>query len=218
MLGLQGPAGREQLCRKFVITDQSARLPRYSKLAYVRRHCLIRAGTSSRETDRGSMTDQRTKRVQFTSKGDDTLVGIYTSATTRTNRAVILCHGHASTKDSFQLPGLAAALSASGFNSLRFDFSGRSAHSDAYNSALEHKEMKLLSAGNGESTGTFRFGNYMDEVEEIYQAKSYLESVEKQKVVGLVGEALLLSVVALRSTSCLQDGNMQQIHRASLTP
>jgi hypothetical protein len=44
-------------------------------------------------------------------------------------------------------------------------------------------------AGNGESTGTFRFGNYMDEVEEIYQAKSYLESVEKQKVVGLVGEA-----------------------------
>ena len=54
---------------------------------------------------------------------------------------MILCHGLGDHKDGFCLPELADSLCALGVSSLRFDF-----------------------PGNGESEGTFRYGNMRDEV------------------------------------------------------
>ena len=56
----------------------------------------------------------------------------------------ILCHGLGDHKNGFVLPQLAEALAKAGLSSLRFDF-----------------------PGNGESDGTFRYANMMDEVSEI---------------------------------------------------
>ena len=53
----------------------------------------------------------------------------------------ILCHGLGDHKNGFVLPQLAEALAQAGLSSLRFDF-----------------------PGNGESDGTFRYANMMDEV------------------------------------------------------
>lgn len=54
---------------------------------------------------------------------------------------VILCHGLGDHKNGFVLPEMAQALADAGLSSLRFDF-----------------------PGNGESDGTFRYANMMDEV------------------------------------------------------
>lgn len=54
---------------------------------------------------------------------------------------VILCHGLGDHKDGFHLPALAEALSKKGLGSLRLDF-----------------------PGNGQSPGTFCYGNMEDEV------------------------------------------------------
>lgn len=56
----------------------------------------------------------------------------------------ILCHGLGDHKNGFVLPQLAAALAKAGLSSLRFDF-----------------------PGNGESDGTFRYANMMDEVSKL---------------------------------------------------
>lgn len=79
--------------------------------------------------------------------------------------AVILCHGYAGHRNDCILPRLAAELSTAGIASLRFDY-----------------------AGNGASEGTFKIGNYWEEVEDIRAAKEHLEEVQGLPVLGLVGE------------------------------
>ncbi len=66
----------------------------------------------------------------------------------------ILCHGLGDHKNGFVLPQLAEALAKAGLSSLRCDF-----------------------PGNGESDGTFRYANMMDEVSDIltsFQCASFL--------------------------------------------
>ena len=62
-------------------------------------------------------------------------------ATSLVQDIAILCHGLGDHKNGFVLPQLAEALAKAGMSSLRFDF-----------------------PGNGESDGTFRYANMMDEV------------------------------------------------------
>jgi Serine aminopeptidase, S33 len=78
-------------------------------------------------------------------------------------RVVVLCHGFASHRDGFHFPGIAQSLAKRNIGSLRFDF-----------------------AGNGDSEGTFQFGNYADEAQDIRAAVLFLRSKD-YTVVGIVG-------------------------------
>lgn len=79
---------------------------------------------------------------------------------------MVLCHGFASHKDGFHFPQIAKQLSQRSVGSLRFDF-----------------------AGNGESEGTFEFGNYFAEAEDLRSAVQFLRD-KGHKVVAIVGLCL----------------------------
>ncbi|EFJ48216.1 hypothetical protein VOLCADRAFT_74811 [Volvox carteri f. nagariensis] len=87
---------------------------------------------------------------------------------------VILCHGYASTKDGFLFPRLAEELAARGLSSLRFDF-----------------------AGNGESEGTFSFGNYFREVEDLRAAVQFVRDILQKSVHAIIGHSKGGNVVLL---------------------
>ncbi|KAH9761657.1 Hydrolase 4 domain-containing protein [Citrus sinensis] len=70
------------------------------------------------------------------------LVGILHE--TGSKQLVIVCHGFQSTKDRIPMVNLAAALEREGISAFRFDFSG-----------------------NGESEGSFLYGNYRREAEDL---------------------------------------------------
>ncbi|WIA21686.1 hypothetical protein OEZ85_000855 [Tetradesmus obliquus] len=79
----------------------------------------------------------------------------------------ILCHGFASHKNGFHFPATAAHLATRlGMSSLRFDY-----------------------AGNMDSSGAFRFGGFMQEVEQMAAAKAFLEQQHDKQVVLLLGHS-----------------------------
>ncbi|GIL56891.1 hypothetical protein Vafri_12179 [Volvox africanus] len=86
----------------------------------------------------------------------------------------IFCHGYASSKDGFLFPRLAEELASRGRSSLRFDFSG-----------------------NGESEGTFSFGNYFREVEDLRAAVEFARNTLKLNVAAIVGHSKGGNVVLL---------------------
>lgn len=105
------------------------------------------------------------QRVEFDSHLGDRLVGLFRDAGTR--KAVVLCHGYTDTKEGFRLAALAAAVvDGAGLGTLRFDFSG-----------------------NGESAGTFQFGNYLQEAEEIRAAVQLLRERFGQEVIAVLGHS-----------------------------
>eukprot|EP00877_Chromochloris_zofingiensis_P000608 jgi/Chrzof1/10548/Cz05g03010.t1 len=106
------------------------------------------------------------EKVTFTSSQGHKTVGEYVKADTKSNKCAILCHGYTSHRDSCHFEPLAQAFANAGVNTLRFDF-----------------------PGNGESEGTFRFGNYLEEVDDINAAKRYLEQQRGQEVVAVVGHS-----------------------------
>ncbi|GLI64483.1 hypothetical protein VaNZ11_007758 [Volvox africanus] len=87
---------------------------------------------------------------------------------------VIFCHGYASSKNGFLFPRLAEELASRGKSSLRFDF-----------------------AGNGESEGTFSFGNYFREVEDLRAAVGFARDTLKLNVGAIVGHSKGANVVLL---------------------
>ncbi|KXZ47005.1 hypothetical protein GPECTOR_39g499 [Gonium pectorale] len=86
----------------------------------------------------------------------------------------ILCHGYAACKDGFVFPAMAAALAERGLSSLRFDF-----------------------AGNGESEGSFSFGGYYREVEDLRAAVGFVRSELRRSVAAIVGHSKGGNVVLL---------------------
>ncbi|GFR43014.1 hypothetical protein Agub_g4015 [Astrephomene gubernaculifera] len=93
---------------------------------------------------------------------------------TGSDDVTVLCHGYASGKDGFCFPELASALAAVGRSSLRFDF-----------------------AGNGESEGTFSFGGYMREVEDLRAVVAWLREQGGRRVLAIVGHSKGGNVVLL---------------------
>ena len=81
---------------------------------------------------------------------------------------MILCHGFASSRNSFHFPAIAKQLAQHSVSSLRFDFSG-----------------------NGDSEGQFEYSNYEMEAQDIRAAVQYLRD-GGSKVIGLVGMLPLL--------------------------
>ncbi|KAF7837897.1 alpha/beta hydrolase domain-containing protein isoform X2 [Senna tora] len=89
------------------------------------------------------------QKVVIPNKHGEKLVGILQES--GTTDIVILCHGFRSTKESNAIINLAAALDKAGISSFRFDF-----------------------AGNGESEGSFQYGNYWREVEDLRAVAQHL--------------------------------------------
>lgn len=111
------------------------------------------------------------KRVIIPNKHGEKLVGILQDSGTK--EIVILCHGFRSSKESKTLVNLAAALEKAGISSFRFDFSG-----------------------NGESDGSFQYGNYWREAEDLHAVtQHFLES--NRLVTAIVGHSKGGGVVLL---------------------
>ncbi|OVA08158.1 hypothetical protein BVC80_1721g14 [Macleaya cordata] len=86
---------------------------------------------------------------------------------------VVLCHGFRSSKECKSLVTLAAALEKEGTSTFRFDFSG-----------------------NGESEGSFQYGNYRKEVEDLRAVLVYFLR-EKRAISAIVGHSKGGNVVLL---------------------
>ncbi|KAJ9167963.1 hypothetical protein P3X46_019549 [Hevea brasiliensis] len=82
------------------------------------------------------------EKVIIPNKHGEKLVGLLHD--TGSKEIVVLCHGFRSTKENETMVNLAVALENEGISAFRFDF-----------------------AGNGESEGSFAYGNYWREVDDL---------------------------------------------------
>ncbi|KAJ4708661.1 Alpha/beta-Hydrolases superfamily protein [Melia azedarach] len=88
------------------------------------------------------------QKIVIPNKYGEKLVGILHDAAS--TEIVILCHGFRSTKEDAGMVNLAVALQNEGISAFRFDF-----------------------AGNGESEGSFEYGNYWRETEDLHAVVQY---------------------------------------------
>ncbi|XP_027919384.1 uncharacterized protein LOC114177960 isoform X2 [Vigna unguiculata] len=101
------------------------------------------------------------QRVIIPNKHGNKLVGILHESGTQ--EIVILCHGLRASKENFIMTNLAAALDNAGISSFRFDFTG-----------------------NGESEGSFEFGSYWREAEDIRAVAQHFQETNRT-VIAIVG-------------------------------
>ncbi|XP_048133657.1 putative uncharacterized protein YDL057W isoform X4 [Rhodamnia argentea] len=92
------------------------------------------------QSTRSSVVEQQ--RVLISNKHGEKLVGLLHE--TGSSVIVILCHGFRSNKEDKTMVNLAVALEKEGISAFRFDF-----------------------AGNGESEGTFEYGHYWREADDL---------------------------------------------------
>ena len=109
---------------------------------------------------------QRERRVEFCNGRGEKLVGTLVEAPTA--KTVVLCHGYSDNRDTAILQAFAQRIDEIPLSSFRFDFSG-----------------------NGESEGTFEYGNYWEEVEDIRSAVEYLRT-ENREIHALIGPSAVL--------------------------
>ncbi|KAK4412621.1 hypothetical protein Salat_2909200 [Sesamum alatum] len=103
------------------------------------------------------------KRLLIENSHGEKLVGILHE--TGSSELVIICHGFRSSKDRIPMVNLAFAFQREGISAFRFDF-----------------------AGNGESEGSFQYGNYRREAEDLRSVVKHFHG-EQRLVVALVGHS-----------------------------
>ncbi|XP_057958357.1 uncharacterized protein LOC131151134 isoform X2 [Malania oleifera] len=103
------------------------------------------------------------QRVIVQNKHGEGLVGILHE--TGCEELVILCHGFGSSKERKPMANLAAALEKQGISAFHFDF-----------------------AGNGESEGSFQYGNYRREAEDLRAVVLYFRG-EKRMITAIIGHS-----------------------------
>ncbi|KAK7265380.1 hypothetical protein RJT34_32999 [Clitoria ternatea] len=103
------------------------------------------------------------QKVIIESKDGNKLVGILHES--GTEEIVILCHGLRASKENFIMTNLAAALENAGISSFRFDFTG-----------------------NGESEGSFGFGCYWREVDDLHAVVQHFHDANR-KIIAIVGHS-----------------------------
>jgi len=108
----------------------------------------------------------REERVTFRNARKQKLVGILHHPGTRSDAAVIFCHGMESSKESEKIVTLSRQLAEKGILALRFDF-----------------------AGSGESEGKFEEMTYNGEVEDLRAAYTFVLEYEPKKV-GIFGSSM----------------------------
>lgn len=84
---------------------------------------------------------------------------------TRSEELVIICHGFRSSKDRIPMVNLAFAFEREGISAFRFDFTG-----------------------NGESQGSFQYGNYNREAEDLRDVVEHFLA-EKRLIMAVVGHS-----------------------------
>ncbi|CAI0387322.1 unnamed protein product [Linum tenue] len=99
------------------------------------------------------------KRVTISNKHGEKLVGVLHDSGSK--EIVAVCHGFQSTKDNTNMKKLAKALVKEGISAFRFDF-----------------------AGNGDSEGTFGYGNYWREADDLHSVVEYFAG--KNRVVSVI--------------------------------
>ncbi|GFP93207.1 putative uncharacterized protein ydl057w [Phtheirospermum japonicum] len=111
------------------------------------------------------------QKITVQNKRGEKLVGVLHE--TGSPKLVVLCHGFCSTKEYNMMVNLAAALENEGISAFRFDFSG-----------------------NGESEGSFHFGNYSSEAEDLRSVVEYFTGL-KRTTVAVIGHSKGGGVVLL---------------------
>ncbi|KAJ8485160.1 hypothetical protein OPV22_017645 [Ensete ventricosum] len=110
-------------------------------------------------------------RVEILNKYGERLVGVLHDAGSK--KLVILCHGFRSSKDESIFLNLTSALTNQGISVFRFDF-----------------------AGNGQSDGIFRYGNYRREAEDLRAVILYFSEL-KYEISAILGHSKGGNVVLL---------------------
>ncbi|RYR55484.1 hypothetical protein Ahy_A06g030692 [Arachis hypogaea] len=114
-----------------------------------------------KEKEEEELSEKR--RIIIRNYHGENLVGILHDA--ESTQLVIICHGFQSSKERIPMVNLAAAIENDGISAFRFDFSG-----------------------NGESEGSFQYGNYYREVEDL---RAVIQHFREQKFVitAIVGHS-----------------------------
>ncbi|KAL5559443.1 hypothetical protein UlMin_035654 [Ulmus minor] len=128
-----------------------------------------RPSPTSKERTQHSVNQQR--RIVIQNKHGEKLVGILHD--TGSKELVIICHGLQSSKERIPVVTLAAALEKEGISAFRFDF-----------------------AGNGESEGSFRYGNYRREADDLRAVVEHFRG-ESLAIPAIVGHSKGGNVVVL---------------------
>lgn len=97
---------------------------------------------------------------------------------TGSKEVVVLCHGFRSSKEHRTMVNLSVALENEGISAFRFDF-----------------------AGNGESDGSFAYGNYMREVEDLRNVVKHFNGAQRI-VTAIVGHSKGGGIVLLYASKC----------------
>ncbi|KAB1209338.1 hypothetical protein CJ030_MR6G016559, partial [Morella rubra] len=111
------------------------------------------------------------KKVVIPNKYGEKLVGVLHE--TGSSEIVILCHGFRSTKETNTMVNLSVALENEGISAFRFDF-----------------------AGNGESEGSFQYGNYRREADDLHSVIQHFSGAN-HKVRAILGHSKGGNVVLL---------------------
>ncbi|KAG7627663.1 putative feruloyl esterase [Arabidopsis thaliana] len=99
------------------------------------------------------------QRIVIPNRHNEKLVGLLHE--TGSTDIVVLCHGFRSNKSNQIMSNVAAAIQKEGISAFRFDFSG-----------------------NGESEGSFYYGNYNHEADDLHSVVQYFSN--KNRVVPLI--------------------------------
>ncbi|XP_068343614.1 uncharacterized protein [Pyrus communis] len=111
------------------------------------------------------------QKIVIPNKHGEKLVGILHE--TGSAEIVILCHGFRASKEETTMVNLAVALEKEGISSFRFDF-----------------------AGNGESEGTFLYGNYRREAEDLHAVVQHFSRANRPPT-AILGHSKGAGVVLL---------------------
>ncbi|RYR30142.1 hypothetical protein Ahy_B01g054972 isoform A [Arachis hypogaea] len=111
------------------------------------------------------------QRIVVPNKHGEKLVGIFHDSGSKD--VVVLCHGFRSTKEATSIVNLAAAFENARISSFRFDFSG-----------------------NGESDGTFQYGHYWKEADDLHAVTQYFRGLNRV-VAAIVGHSKGMLICSL---------------------
>ncbi|KAL3625358.1 hypothetical protein CASFOL_030812 [Castilleja foliolosa] len=136
------------------------------------------------------------QKITVQNKRGEKLVGVLHE--TGSPKLVVLCHGFCSTKEFNIMVNLGAALENEGISSFRFDFSG--------NGCATYLSLKVkrfdrivpcrLELTCRESEGSFHFGNYSSEAEDLRSVVEYFKGL-KRSTVAVIGHSKGGDVVLL---------------------
>ncbi|PIA40223.1 hypothetical protein AQUCO_02500135v1 [Aquilegia coerulea] len=115
------------------------------------------------ESSSSSLEGAQVRKITVQNNYGENLVGLLHE--TGSTQLVILCHGLGASKEDTTMVNLADAITKGGISVFRFDF-----------------------AGNGESEGSFQFGNYLREVDDLRSVVLYF-SGGKHAIITVLGHS-----------------------------